>query len=778
MKKTLSRILRCTTVWLALWTVLAPAIGTPPSKNVPPTVSLTAPAGGASFNAPATIPLTAVASDPDGSVAKVDFYSGSTLLGTAASAPYAYTWANVPAGSYVLTARATDNLGASATSSPVTVSVEAANVPPLVVLTAPAACAQYDAPMSLTLAADALDPDGRISRVEFFHGTTFIGAATAAPDITYRIPWSGVPGGVYSLTARATDNRGAVTASTPVSVTVRAPNVAPTVSLTAPADGAVFPQGANITLAAAASDPDGTVARVDFYRDAGLLGSSTTAPYSHTWTNAAAGSYVLLAVATDNAGASTASEAVSVTVTANSPPSVTLTAPGTGSTYFAPATINLAASASDSDGSVAKVEFYSGSTLLGTATTAPYTYAWSNVAAGSYTLTARVTDNLGASTASAPVSVTVTANAAPAVALTAPADGATYFAPATIPLGAAASDVDGTVARVDFFAGGDLIGTATSAPYSTSWNNVAVGSYTLTARATDNLGGSAVSAPVTITVNAAPLAITAPRDGAMVADDRVLVRGVLNNPPANAGVTVNGVVAIVDDSGNFYANDVPLNPGATTLSATLTTLEGQSFTRTVSVTSSGPSPVRITVEPTRGLAPLATLFTVSARGATVIQQTRYDYEGNLTVDETFTGPPPPLEVTYLAPGVYLPNIVVTDSTGNLYEKTYAVEVEDEARLDSIFQAIWIAMNNALLAGDKPRALSYLTARAQATYGAVFDALLPDMAGIVGSFSGLQSSLVSSNVAEYAINREVDGVNRIFFIYFLLDADGLWRIDSL
>jgi RHS repeat-associated protein len=93
--------------------------------NVAPTVSLTAPSAGASFNAPASITLTANATDSDGSIAYVEFYEGTTLLGTASGAPYSYTWSNVAAGSYSLTAKAFDNQGASTASAPVAVSVNA-----------------------------------------------------------------------------------------------------------------------------------------------------------------------------------------------------------------------------------------------------------------------------------------------------------------------------------------------------------------------------------------------------------------------------------------------------------------------------------------------------------------------------------------------------------------------------------------------------------------------------------------------------------------------------
>lgn len=99
---------------------------TPPTtRNQAPTVSLTGPAASASFAAPARLPLTASAADADGTISKVEFYQGTTLLGTATAAPYAYTWTDVAAGTYALTAKATDNQGTNTTSAAVSVTVQA-----------------------------------------------------------------------------------------------------------------------------------------------------------------------------------------------------------------------------------------------------------------------------------------------------------------------------------------------------------------------------------------------------------------------------------------------------------------------------------------------------------------------------------------------------------------------------------------------------------------------------------------------------------------------------
>jgi predicted phage tail protein len=88
-------------------------------------VSLTSPVGGASYVAPATLTLSASASDPGGSISKVSFYSGAQLVGSVASSPYQLTWSSVPSGNYALTAVALDNSGLSTTSNQVSVSVAA-----------------------------------------------------------------------------------------------------------------------------------------------------------------------------------------------------------------------------------------------------------------------------------------------------------------------------------------------------------------------------------------------------------------------------------------------------------------------------------------------------------------------------------------------------------------------------------------------------------------------------------------------------------------------------
>jgi len=186
--------------------------------NSPPTVTLTQPADGASFTAPATISLSATASDTDGTVTKVEFFNGVTKLGEDTTAPFGFTWSGVGAGSYTLTARATDDLGATATSAPSRITVGTTNVPPTVSLTFPADGASFPWKPTITVTATAADSDGTVTKVEFLDGTKILGQDTTAP---YAFTWRNVPVGTHVLTARATDNRGAVTTSSVVSITVR-----------------------------------------------------------------------------------------------------------------------------------------------------------------------------------------------------------------------------------------------------------------------------------------------------------------------------------------------------------------------------------------------------------------------------------------------------------------------------------------------------------------------------------------------------------------------------
>jgi subtilisin family serine protease len=181
-----------------------------PAPNSAPSVSLSSPTGGTVFTAPAGINVTAVASDADGTVGRVDFYAGGQLIGTAASSPYGVNWGNVAAGTYSLTAVATDNAGAQTTSAAVSITVNAR----------PSANAggPYSAQAGQAVQFDgglSTDSDGTITSYSWSFGDGTTGSG-AAPTHAY------ASAGTYAVTLTVTDNRGA-SGSAQTSATISAP---------------------------------------------------------------------------------------------------------------------------------------------------------------------------------------------------------------------------------------------------------------------------------------------------------------------------------------------------------------------------------------------------------------------------------------------------------------------------------------------------------------------------------------------------------------------------
>jgi RHS repeat-associated protein len=182
---------------------------------------------------------------------------------------------------------------------------------------------------------------------------------------------------------------------------------AQTITLASAANNQVLTAPATISLKASTGGTG--ITKVEFYQGTNLISSDSTSPYSFSWRSVGAGSYSFTAKAMNSADSVVAtSEAIAIVV--NAPPTVSITSPSAGQGFATGSNIVLNATVADSDGTATKVEFYRGNTLVGTDTTSPYSLTWSNAPAGSYSLTAKATDNHGATTTSAPVSVTVGAS--------------------------------------------------------------------------------------------------------------------------------------------------------------------------------------------------------------------------------------------------------------------------------------------------------------------------------------------------------------------------------
>ena len=486
------------------------------AANPPPTVSITSPTHNAIITTPNNLVINADAADANGTVTQVEFFNGTTSLGMDATSPYSVTLTTPSVGTYILTAKATDNEGAMTTSTPITVFVSSpTNNPPTANITSPANNAAFLTPSSITINATATDADGSIFKVEFYKDATLLGTSTTAP---YTYTWTGAPVGNYALTVKATDNGGLTTTSSVVNIVVSNP-IKPTVSITSPTNNSSFVAPASITINADAADANGTVTMVDFYNGTTLIGTDATSPYSFTWNNVAIGNYILTAKAMDNDGNETVSTAVNIAVNVAPTPGYCGTAVNGDYAYKA-----------ITNNGVVTFTFHPLSPIAGCNLAIIYIREGASGGYGGYGMTQAGTDFVYTKTIAnnTPLSIYFTYNTPPAgernslanphsytvgtnctgstntpptVSITSPANNATFTQSSNITINANATDADGTIASVEFYQGSTLIGTDNTAPYSIDWLNVPAGNYTISAKATDNGGLTTISALVNIVVN-------------------------------------------------------------------------------------------------------------------------------------------------------------------------------------------------------------------------------------------------------------------------------------
>jgi hypothetical protein len=271
--------------------------------------------------------------------------------------------------------------------------------------------------------------------------------------------------------------------------------------------------------------------------------------------------------------------------------------------------------------------------------------------------------------------------------------------------------------------------------------------------------------------------ITSPVAGTVLDRTRVLMSGTFQGP-ATTGISVNGTVALV--SGNQFLLNLDLAPGSNTLTAVAMTLDGATASDTinVAVSQTQPDSFEITVAPAMGVAPLPVTFSVSNFTGQAVTRIELDTDGNGSTDRIVTDLSAPIDITYANPGVYQARAKVIYGQNQSYEQTLAVVVHVAVQMDMLFTNLWNGMNEALVHSDMNGAAQYLNESAKRKYLPVFEALKLQFPQIIASYSPLRRVLISEDIGEYAIVRNFNGQNRIYLIYFLRDADGVWRVDGM
>ncbi|MDN3688878.1 DUF4082 domain-containing protein [Cyclobacterium jeungdonense] len=360
--------------------------------NQLPVISLTAPSNNATFTAPADISLVADASDPDGTVSKVEFFQGTTKLGEDidGSDGWSYVWNSVAAGTYGLTAKATDDLGAVATSVAITVTV---NIAPGDIFCPCTVFQATDAP------ENSLWNDGGPLQVGMKFQASSNGYVTAARFYKQSGNSGTHTGQLYSSSGTLLAE--AVFTSETASGWQEVP----------------FPSPVAITA--------GTTYVISYHSSEGFYSGTnpyfneaiTNGPLSGLASGTDGGNGVYIYSSTpafpnNNFQSSNYWVDVVYQTDGNQAPTVTITAPADNASFTAPTDLTIEAAATDTDGSVTKVEFFQGTSKLGEDIDGSngWSYLWSSVAAGNYQLTAKATDDQGGVSSSAVVNITVNAS--------------------------------------------------------------------------------------------------------------------------------------------------------------------------------------------------------------------------------------------------------------------------------------------------------------------------------------------------------------------------------
>ncbi len=279
--------------------------------------------------------------------------------------------------------------------------------------------------------------------------------------------------------------------------------------------------------------------------------------------------------------------------------------------------------------------------------------------------------------------------------------------------------------------------------------------------------------PITIT-------ITSPTDGSTIYRPDIMVKGSLETPGNETGVTVNARVAM-NYNNQFVANHVPLANGSNAISVTATDTAGNTATTAIAITADTSYPyVTLTANPESGVAPLTVNFSASTAISNGVASYSIDFDGNATIDYTGSSLEN-ISSLYSTPGIYYATLTVVDSGNDSYMDTIAIMVANAYDLDAMLRNIWNLMKGRLAAQDPLGAAGYYSFASKDKYLSTFSILGSHLPEISANMQDISLNYIGSDVGEYRIirNETVDGqqTDAMYFIYFVKDDDGLWKIQG-
>jgi hypothetical protein len=368
-------------------------------------------------------------------VSRMEFFADGALVATDSTYPYSFIYTPGPSPTtHIIEARGYNNLGnpiGTGAARRQLHMVQPTGTPPIVRIVNPPNEGSVQAGSAVSIIADAIAPEGFIRNVEFYVNGVKLSATQSFP---FTATWTPQVPGRYQFVAVGYDDKSNAVASTPIMLT--ATGSFPTIEIIDPSSsGFTIVKGSTLPVTVRAAGPDGGIVSlksIEFLVNgvvsdslpkaaapATTPGDGTTTPttpaapvlaepFVFNWrSNVPVGVHRLSARVTSLNNLTITSAEITVNVVENQAPTIALVTPTTSTRIAMNAATLLTSAPSDADGSVELVEYFVNGTRIGSANKSPFEVSWTPTTAGSFDITARATDNGGASTVSQAVTVLV-----------------------------------------------------------------------------------------------------------------------------------------------------------------------------------------------------------------------------------------------------------------------------------------------------------------------------------------------------------------------------------
>jgi hypothetical protein len=305
--------------------------------------------------------------------------------------------------------------------------------------------------------------------------------------------------------------------------------------------------------------------------------------------------------------------------------------------------------------------------------------------------------------------------------------------------------------------------------------------YTLTATGP---GGTDIAAVTIKVLDADTLGVLfiSPAEYDVIDIPQTQVTGMVVSYAGEVGVTVNGIPAQV--SGNmFFVNNLPLIEGENTITATATEPDGSTASDTVTVyvdISNADERIELSVSPESGIAPLNATLRSDLHLTNPIQSSTITYDGTGEVTVTSVSDTE-YELFFNTPGLYPITYTAIDDQGREFSQDIMVNVLDRMQLNTLLKSKWEGMKSALVEQDVEEGLTRFHIKSQPQYRNAFNAILGDLPQLFSNMQEIEMIYTKGNRAKHRINRlhDINGtpVTITYYIYFVRDANGLWKIEQ-